>query len=118
MKYTLRIKKNKVFKYIFRKGIYSKGEFVVVHICKTKYTNEENANNFFAVCVSKKNGNSVKRNRLKRFAREVYTQEEAKLKRGYNIVIIYKKETCSDNVDFFVIKDDIINCFKDLDLYE
>ena len=50
MKYTLRIKKNKVFKYIFRKGIYSKGDFVVVHICKTKYTNEENANNFL-LCV-------------------------------------------------------------------
>ncbi len=118
MKYTLRIKKNNVFKYIFKKGIYSKGNFVVVHVCKTKNFNQTNTNNFFAVCVSKKNGNSVKRNRLKRLAREVYRQEEENLKRGYNIVIIYKKETLSDKVNFFTIKDDIINCFKDLDLYE
>ena len=118
MKYTLRIKKNNVFKYIFKKGNYSKGTFVVVHVCKTKYFNQINANNFFAVCVSKKNGNSVKRNRLKRLAREVYKQEEEKLKRGFNIVIIYKKETLAYKVNFFTIKDDIINCFKDLDLYE
>ena len=118
MKYTLKIKKNKVFKYIFKKGIYSKGDFVVVHICKKKYFYEEISNNFFAVCVSKKNGNSVKRNRLKRLAREVYTQEETRLKRGYNIVIIYKKETLADNVSFFDIKEDIKKCFEDLDLYE
>lgn len=118
MKYTLRIKKNNVFKYVFKKGIYSKGNFVVVHICKTKCFGQINANNFFAVCVSKKNGNSVKRNRLKRLAREVYKQEEQKIKRGYNIVIIYKKETSVDNVSFFNIRDDIVNCFKDLDLYE
>ena len=82
MKYTLRIKKNKVFKYIFKKGEYAKGKYVVVHSCKTKMADEvEDSMNFFAVCVSKKNGNSVQRNRLKRIAREVYKQEEKFLKK-------------------------------------
>ncbi len=119
MKYTLRIKDNRVFKYIFRKGEYSKGEYVVVHSCKTKFSAEsEDKTNFFAVCVSKKNGNSVERNRLKRYAREVYKIEETKLKKGYNFVIIYKKDTCAKNIDFNIIKEDIIYCFKELDLYD
>ena len=119
MKNTLRIKKNKVFKYVFKKGEFSKGKFIVVHICKTKKAIEKESNiNFFAVCVSKKNGNSVERNRLKRIAREVYKQEEDKIKKGYNIIITYKKETNLQNSDYYTIKNDIINTFKDLDLYE
>ena len=118
MKYTLRIKKNKVFKYIFKKGEYAKGTYVVVHSCKTKMTDEvEDSMNFFAVCVSKKNGNSVQRNRLKRIAREVYKQEEKFLKRGYNYVVMYKKDTIAKEINFSIIKDDIIYCFKELNLY-
>lgn len=120
MKYTLRIKKNRVFKYIFRKGEYFKGKYVVMHCCKTKYASEnsEDSKNFFAVCVSKKNGNSVNRNKLKRLAREVYKEEELKLKKNYNIVIMYKKDTLGKDVGYYIIKEDIINCLKGLDLYE
>lgn len=119
MKYTLRIKNNKVFKYIFKKGEYSKGKYVVVHSCKTKMADEqENAMNFFAVCVSKKNGNSVQRNKLKRLAREVYKQEEQKLKRGYNYIVMFKKDTLAEEVNFELIKNDIIYCFEELNLYE
>lgn len=118
MKYTLRIKKNRVFKYIFRKGDYSKGNYIVVHSCKTKFADEPDSKNFFAVCVSKKNGNSVDRNKLKRLAREVYKEEEISLKRGLNIVIMYKKDTSAKEVNYHLVKDDIKNCFKDLDLYE
>ncbi len=119
MKYTLRIKNNKVFKYIFKKGDYSRGKYVVVHSCKTKFANEqEDSMNFFAVCVSKKNGNSVQRNKLKRLAREVYKQEEEKLKKGHNYIIMFKKDTLGKEVNFQVIKEDIIQCFEELNLYE
>ena len=118
MKYTLKIKKNRVFKYIFRKGEYSKGKYLVVHSCKTKLADEPDAKNFFAVCVSKKNGNSVDRNKLKRLAREVYKEEEISLKRGLNVVVMYKKDTSAKEVNYHLVKEDIKNCFKDLDLYE
>lgn len=118
MKYTLRIKEDKTFRYIFRKGNFSKGKYIVVHSCETKNVGDNDPYNFFAVCVSKKNGNSVQRNRLKRLARETYKIEEPKIKRGFNIVIMFKKETIGKELDYFTIKDDIINCFEELDLYE
>ena len=88
MKFTLRIKKNRVFKYVFRKGDFYKGKTLVIHVCKTK---NNNMKNFFAVCVSKKNGKSVQRNKLKRWVREVYKIEESKLKKIIILLLCIKE---------------------------
>lgn len=115
MKFTLKIKKCKTFKYILKKGKYKIGQYLIVHICNAKYDNNKN---FFGVCVSKKNGNSVQRNKLKRWVREVYKNEEDKLKKGYNIVFLYKKTTTIEKLNYNLIKNDIINCLKELSIYE
>lgn len=120
MKFTLRIKKNKVLKYVLKNGKWKKGKYIIVHCCSTKYkiNSMDNCKNFFAVCVSKKNGNSVKRNKLKRWARESYKINEDKLLKGYNIVILYKKNSTTDSLDFKKINDDFVNCTRELGIYE
>ena len=115
MKFTLIIKKNRTFKYVLKKGKYVVGKYLIIHICETKYYNNTN---FFGVCVSKKNGNSVQRNKLKRWVREVYKNEESNLKKGYNIVFLYKKTTKIDNINYQLIEEDIKKSLKELNIYE
>lgn len=114
MKFTRRIKKGKTFKYILKKGNYISGKYLVLHVCQTKYSHY----NFFGVCVSKKNGNSVQRNRLKRWVREVYKLEEEKLKKGYNLVFLYKKTTTIEQLNFHIIKEEMSHSLKKIGLYE
>ena len=116
MKYTLRIKNKKVLKYVLKKGKFFTGRYTVLHFSNTKL--KKNNINFFAVCVSKKNGNSVQRNKLKRWAREFYKLEEKNIKKGYNLVILYKKSTRVEYTNFKKIYEDLLNNFKRLDLYE
>lgn len=115
MKFTYRIKKSKTIKYVLKKGEYCIGEYISVHICKTKYYND---NNFFCVCVSKKNGNSVERNKIKRWTREVYKNKEMLLMKGYNIIVLYKKTSNIDNMNYHIVENDIDKCFKKLGIYE
>ncbi|MCX8075124.1 MAG: ribonuclease P protein component [Clostridia bacterium] len=112
MKFTMSIKKRGTFKYILKKGKYFKGLYIVVYISKS------GSNNHLGICVTKKHGISVNRNKMKRWVREVYKNEEDKLKRGYNIIVMYKKGVTINDLDYFKIYEDIKKCFKGLDLYE
>ena len=119
MKSTLKIKKNNVFRYILKKGRYAKGNYIVVHVSDKKVIkSQQKDTNYLGICVSKKNGNSVNRNKLKRWVREVYKNEENKLKKGYNIVFLYKKTTVIDNLNYNLIKEDIVKSLKELEIYE
>lgn len=116
MKFTLRIKKNKNIKYILKNGHYFKAKNLVVYIFENN--KKTNFSNYLAICVNKKNGISVHRNKMKRWAREAYKYEEDKIKKGYNIVILYKSKVTIDQLNFFNVYEDIKRCFKGLNFYE
>ena len=110
---TVIIKKKQTFRYLLNKGNIYKGKNIVVY-----YVNSKGKNNMFGVCVSKKNGIAVHRNKMKRWAREIYKIEEPKLKKNITIVIMYKKITTIESINYNIIKEEITKGFEEFELYE
>ena len=107
------VKKKGTFKYLFNKGNIYRGKYLSMY---SSLSNKNN--NYLGVCVSKKNGKSVRRNKLKRWVRETYYINEAKLKKGITIIFVLKKEITKLDVDFKLIKDEIEFMFNEANLYE
>lgn len=105
------IKKNYEFKTVLSRGKSCKGKLVNVFVRKNKKDI-----NMLGIAVSKKAGNSVKRNRIKRLIRENYRLIEENLKTGNSIIILWKKHADFNNFDFYDIKNDLHNIFKILEL--
>ena len=51
----------------------------------------------FGVSVSKKCGNAVRRNRLKRLAREVFRTEQFNIPSNYDYLLIYSRKMAKSN---------------------
>lgn len=81
-----KIKKNNEFQNIYKIGKKYFGYYILIYINKNNSNNKR-----LGVVVSKKTGNAVCRNRLKRLFREIYRNNEHKLKNGYDYVIIAKR---------------------------
>lgn len=113
MRKTKSLKKNIDFKRTLMQGKYVSGKIIAVYVKNIK---EKNIN-FFGICVSKKHGNSVVRNKLKRWAREAYKENEKSVKQGYNIVVLYKKDIDISNINYWAVKDEINNLFSKLDIF-
>ena len=114
MVFTKSLKERYSFKYMLKRSKYISSENITVYFLKDKNNDEEN---FLGICVSKKHGNSVVRNRLKRWAREAYKEVENSISKGYKLIVLYKKGVDIDKIDFHVIKNEIIYCFNQAGIY-
>ena len=87
MKYTVKLKDNKDFVTLYKRGKYTSGKFVTVYYKK----NSKNRTGL-GITTGKKTGNAVVRSRCRRIIRAAYAECENDFPKGYDYVIIARAD--------------------------
>lgn len=103
MKNLHRLKKNKDFRRVFERGTSTANRQFVVYQLK----NPEQATFRVGMSVSKRIGNAVTRNRVKRYIREVIRQLEGQIDCQKDYVIIARKPAAA--MDFHEVKSSLFH---------
>lgn len=88
MEFTTPLKLNHVFRKLYAKGDSAVGAFVVVY-CRRNGL----AENRLGITTGLKLGHAVSRNRARRRIREAYRLNEARFRRGWDIVIVARSRS-------------------------
>lgn len=107
MKKTLALKENEAFQMILKKGNWYSGNYLSLY----RISNGKECN-FLGIAVGKKGINSVKRNRIKRLIRESYRKNEANIKLGASIVILWRSKNSYEKATYSNINEDLILCLR------
>lgn len=107
MKKTKMLKKNYEFKNVLNRGKYYGGKQIEIFALKSNIEN-----NLLGIAISKKVGNSVQRNRIKRLIRENYKNFESNMKVGNKIVVIWNRKVNSKEANYYEIKEDMFKILK------
>ncbi|SKA97443.1 ribonuclease P protein component [Caloramator quimbayensis] len=105
MKKEERVRKNSHFRYIYRKGKSLSNDVLVLYL----FRNGKNINRV-GISVSKKIGNSVVRNRVKRLIRECFRKNRNMTKTGYDLIFVARKK--SSQANYYLIEEAMKNLFK------
>ena len=100
MKKEERIRKNSHYRYIYNRGRSYSNEYLVLY----KFPNRKKINRL-GISVSKKVGNSVMRNRIKRLIRESFRKNKNDFKTGYDLIFVARKK--SAEADYIIIENSI-----------
>ena len=87
MRYTVKIKENKDFLTLYKRGKYTSGKFVTVYYRKN-YKNSAR----LGITTGKKTGNAVVRSRCRRIIRAAFSACETEFPRGFDYVIVARPE--------------------------
>ena len=88
MKRFVRIKENRDFSFIYRRGKAYVSPVLVTYILKNKTNNLR-----FGITTGKKTGNAVKRSRARRVIRAAYYELYPEIKPGYDFVFVARGKT-------------------------
>lgn len=106
MKRTFRVKKNAEFQEIFKKGkSVANRQFVVYSLKKN-----EQANFRIGLSVSKKIGNAVTRNQIKRYLRQTFLELSDQVHKDVELIIIARKPAATMN--FAEIKSSMLHVLR------
>ena len=113
MKKTKMIKRRHEFKMLF-----SKGKIVYNRNFTFYYLKNKLSINQLGIAVSKKSGNAVDRNRIKRLIRENYKVLEEKLSTGYNLLISVNKKCEVNKVNFYDVKNEMEKSLRKSEIWD
>lgn len=106
---NLRLRKNKDFKIIYQRGCSLKGEYMVM------YYNKNGLNeNKFGFSISKKVGNAVVRNRIKRILRECCRNNQDKIANGHNIIFVARSKI--KGINYWLVEKEMLELLKKAEL--
>ena len=110
MKKTISLNRNKDFKRLYYRGK-SAADAALVLYCQKSRDNRIK----LGITVSKKLGNAVKRNRIKRRIREAYRLSEEFVKPGYHLVIVARNK--SARIPFALLQKSLLDLMKKTGCY-
>jgi len=90
--------------------VYKKGKSIVNKHLVLYYVKNQSAENQVGFSVSKKVGNAVTRNRVKRLMKEVYRLNETSIKKGYDFVFVARVRT--KDASYKEVEKAMLSCFK------
>lgn len=103
MKKAYRLKKNDEFQLVFKKGNSFANRQLVLYFFQKK----EQQHFRFGLSVSKKVGNAVVRNQIKRYIRQAFLELDGQVLNNYDFIIIARKP--AKDMDFHQIKKSLIH---------
>lgn len=106
MQKAYRLKKNNDFQAVFKNGkSMANRQFVIYHLHKSGQTHFR-----LGLSVSKRIGNAVTRNHIKRLVREVFTSLQDQLKQDADYVVIARKPTA--HMDYHQVESSLRHVLK------
>ncbi len=96
MKYCVSLKENRRFRFLYHKGNHFANDVLVLYLKENR-----RAQNRLGLTVSKKVGNAVTRNRIRRLLRENYRLRENAIKIGYDLVFVAR--TRAAKADYYAL---------------
>ncbi len=109
MLFTESLKNNYEFRRLYRRGKSDSGPYVAVYF----HRNGKNINRL-GITTGGKIGNAVTRNLVRRRISEAYRISEARFKKGYDIVVVARKQAAP--AEYKLIEADMMRVMKKLGL--